>query len=393
MLPKMTFWKSITGTDIAFVDGGEGVDTITQIAAQFVIAGFVAGDVITVSGSTSNDGDYTIISVIAGTISVATDSLTAEDAEDLVTIDTEVITYNFGNCDAGSYKPNSTGLIIYLWNDKGGAGSDTATDVRISVRDIDGGEDKIWVKQCWFEIKSIGTGGDGGIDDDAMTAFVKVGLNHELCVGNIPKERYRKLYVRLHNPTDAEEQNISFQLRVKYQDSATDLVEVIMLHFQDVRAADDDYIHAAITGTGSEKEITDITNPDVPRNASIKTTAVAAPEGVVKLEGINTLGQSAEEGITIVAGSTVCGNVAWATLSKITIPAGVSASDTVTVGMSDKIGLITPVDNVDNVFKKKVNNIDESDEISGKVSKVYHTLDCATIVANEEITIWYIGRA
>jgi len=56
------------------------------------------------------------------------------------------------------------------------------------------------------------------------------------------------------------------------------------------------------------------------------------------------------------------------------------------------IGLITAIDNVDNVFKKKVNNEDKTSEISGNVSKTYHTLDCATIVANEDMTIWYIGR-
>jgi len=304
----------------------------------------------------------------------------------------EVTIIPFGDCDAGKFRPNANGLEIHLWNDKDGEGSDTMTSVRIAVRDPDGGADKVWTKQKWIEIKSNGVGGGDGIDDDAMTAFVKVGPNYNLCLGDIPKGRYRILFVRLHTPTDAEEQNISFQIKVKHLDSATDLVEVIMLHFQDVRAAKDDYIHAAITGTGSEKEITDIINPDVPRNASITTTAVAAPEGVVKLEGTNNLGQSAEEGITIEAGGTVCGNVAWATLSKITIPAGVSASDTVKVGISDKIGLITSIDNVDNVFKKKINNEDKSSEISGKVNKIYNTLDCATIAANAEITIWYIGR-
>ncbi|MBA7551033.1 hypothetical protein ES705_43566 [subsurface metagenome] len=306
---------------------------------------------------------------------------------------TEYTTHDFEDCDAGKFRPDVNGLEIHLWNDKLAEGSDTMTSVRIAVRDPDGGVDKVWTKQKWIEIKSNGVGGGDGIDDDAMTTFVKVGPNYNLCLGDIPKERYRKLFVRLHTPTDAEEQNISFQLKVKYQDSATDLIEVVMIHLQDVKAADDDYIHAAIPGTGEEQEITtDITNPDVPRNASIKTTAVATPSGIVKLDGINNLGQSASEEITIVAGSTVYGNVAWATLSKITIPAGVNASDTVTVGMSDKIGLITSIDNVDNVFKKKINNEDKSSEISSKVNKLYNTLDCATIIANAEITIWYIGR-
>ena len=75
---------TVNGTDIAFVDGGAGEDTITSVAEAF--GDFVAGDIITVAGSTSNDGDYTILSVVAGTINVATASLTAEVAGDDVTI-------------------------------------------------------------------------------------------------------------------------------------------------------------------------------------------------------------------------------------------------------------------------------------------------------------------
>lgn len=78
--------SKVTGIDIAFVDGGEGEDTITQVAAKFLENNLIAGDVITVSGSASNDGDHTIISVIAGTINVVTGSLTPEEAGALVTI-------------------------------------------------------------------------------------------------------------------------------------------------------------------------------------------------------------------------------------------------------------------------------------------------------------------
>lgn len=298
--------------------------------------------------------------------------------------------YDFGSCDAGGYKPDSAGLEIHLWNDKAEAGSDDMTSVRLSVRDADGNEDDIWTKQCWVEVKS--NGGTATVDD-AMTAFVKVGLNHELTLGDIQSGKYRRLYVRVHAPTDAIEGSITFQLRVKYQDSATDLTEVIEQHLQDVRAADDDYVHAAITGTGATNEVTTaITNPDVGRNTSIKTTNIATPSGIVIITGVNTQGASATDNITIVAGSTVYGNVAFVTISKITIPAGVSASDTVTIGISDKIGLITAIDNVNNVFKKKVNAIDESDEISGNVSITYNTLNCAVIGDYEDITIWFIGR-
>jgi hypothetical protein len=164
-------------------------------------------------------------------------------------------------------------------------------------------------------------------------------------------------------------------------------------HLQDVRAADDDYIHAAITGTGATLEVTTgITNPDKPRNTSVKTTNVSSPSGNVIIDGINTQGVADTDTIAIIAGSTAYGVVAFATISKVTLPAGVTVDDTVTIGISDKIGLILPVDSESDVYKKTVNSIDESDEISGNVDTTNNTLDCATIVDYEDVIIWFIGR-
>lgn len=160
-------------------------------------------------------------------------------------------------------------------------------------------------------------------------------------------------------------------------------------HFQDVRAATDDYIHAAIAGTGAEQEITTgITNPDVARNASIKTTNKNSPSGNVKITGINARGENASENISIIAGGIAYGNVAWATISKITLPAGLSSSDSVTVGISDKLGLSLAIVNASNIIKKKVDDIDKSSEISGNVDLTYDTIDCATIILHDDITIW-----
>ena len=164
-----------------------------------------------------------------------------------------------------------------------------------------------------------------------------------------------------------------------------------MQHMQDVRAADDDYIHAAITGTGATLEVTtEITNPDKPRNTSIKTTNSDTPSGNVIIDGINTRGSADTDTITIIAGSIAYGVVAFATISKITLPAGVSASDTVTIGISDIIGLILPIDSGSDVYKKTVNTVDET--IGENVSVTNNTLNCATIVDFEDITIWFIGR-
>jgi len=76
----------IDGTGIAFVDGGEGSDTITDTGSGFVTAGFAATDKIRVIGSASNDGDYQLTNAAAGTLTMATASLTAETASESVTI-------------------------------------------------------------------------------------------------------------------------------------------------------------------------------------------------------------------------------------------------------------------------------------------------------------------
>ncbi len=76
---------TMTDTSIAFVNSNP--DTITDSNNQFVSEGFLAGDMITVSGSTSNDGNYIVETVVAGTLTLsASDSLTAEGAAATVTI-------------------------------------------------------------------------------------------------------------------------------------------------------------------------------------------------------------------------------------------------------------------------------------------------------------------
>lgn len=165
------------------------------------------------------------------------------------------------------------------------------------------------------------------------------------------------------------------------------------IHFQDLRAADEDYVHGPEIGQGSEKEVTtEITNPDVPRNASVKTTNFASPSGTVKITGIDSKGENAEDNIIIKPNDIAYGVVAFATISIITIPAGVTLEDTVTIGISDKLGLGSSIIKEADIFKKKVNDKDKSTEISGNVDTVYDTLNCATIVTDMEVTIWFKGR-
>jgi len=78
-----------TASTIAFVDGGGGNDSITDSGAGFLTAGLVAGNRITISGSASNNITVVAISVVAGTIEVATGSLTTEGAGASVTLTAE----------------------------------------------------------------------------------------------------------------------------------------------------------------------------------------------------------------------------------------------------------------------------------------------------------------
>lgn len=81
-------WESLSasasGTGIAFVDGGGSSDTITDTASGF--GDFASGDKIRVIGSASNDGDYLLTAAVAGTLTVATGTLTAETATESITV-------------------------------------------------------------------------------------------------------------------------------------------------------------------------------------------------------------------------------------------------------------------------------------------------------------------
>jgi hypothetical protein len=73
--------RNIVASTISFTHNAESADTINDSESGFVTAGFVVGDKITVTGTTNNNGDYTIDSVVAGTITlISTDDLTTEVA-------------------------------------------------------------------------------------------------------------------------------------------------------------------------------------------------------------------------------------------------------------------------------------------------------------------------
>ncbi len=80
-------WRPIVSESITISFADTGPDTILDSGDGFVTAGIAAGFLYTVSGSGANDGNYTVDSVLAGTLTLASAAtLTAEGAGATVTI-------------------------------------------------------------------------------------------------------------------------------------------------------------------------------------------------------------------------------------------------------------------------------------------------------------------
>lgn len=115
-------------TTIAFVAGTPGsvAPTITDSAANFLNAGFAAGDTLHVTGSTLNNRNFTIGSVTAGTITlIMTDVLTSEAATPAITLHTGEPTWA-----SARFLTTGTRKIVYLgveYTYTGGEATDTLT--------------------------------------------------------------------------------------------------------------------------------------------------------------------------------------------------------------------------------------------------------------------------
>lgn len=125
--------------------------------------------------------------------------------------------------------------------------------------------------------------------------------------------------------------------------------------FMDIQAVTANYV-GSWAGTGAEQVISPgdpgwAAQPDIKRNLTVACTNNAAPSGDVVIAGVNAKGQTISETFTIVPGGTAVGNEAFATITTITIPAGVAAADTVDVGIGSKLGLSNIIYATADVYK------------------------------------------
>jgi len=149
-------------TTIAFSENTGLSDTITDSASGLLVAGFQAGDQITVSGSASNDGTYVIASVTAGTITLlGRNDLTTEAAGATVKIVAPKTVPDGISINIKAKKANTGDITI-------GYSSDTALNTGTGWMSLDANEsigvqaaniDNIWIDatvsgegvEVWFE--------------------------------------------------------------------------------------------------------------------------------------------------------------------------------------------------------------------------------------------------
>ena len=157
-------------------------------------------------------------------------------------------------------------------------------------------------------------------------------------------------------------------------------------HFMDVLPPVTLHVHAQMTGTGSEQNITTaLTNPDVPRNLVV-TFGAGAGTGDVVITGTLADGTTAQtENFTFAASTPVIGEKAFATVTQITIPNSMEGF-TVDVGLDNLLGLTNSVNAAGDVYKA---TLDGADVTVGTVNTTNNTVDCGTIAANSDYTFRY----
>lgn len=167
-------------------------------------------------------------------------------------------------------------------------------------------------------------------------------------------------------------------------------------HHIDVFAASDVHIRAAIIPDGLTH--TSVTSPDVPRNIMIRITNTdgANPQtpsgGNIVVHGINARGFAVFETLSVPATSIsagrtsdVFGVVAFARVTSIDYYPETNTNITVSVGISNRIGLGNSVYTSEDVFKVTRNGVC----IIRIVDPTNDTINLTTIIAGDDITIWH----
>lgn len=141
------------------------------------------------------------------------------------------------------------------------------------------------------------------------------------------------------------------------------------------------YIGGTIIATGFSG-----VQPGSPRTLRVVTTGTAT--GQVNFDGILATGDGFGESVLTTTVGTYEGLAAWATVSSITLPALGSISDTISVQVSSKLGLIGLISSTESLYKVTKNGLDIS-FAPYRVNPDFSTFDTQGIAANDQYILRY----
>jgi len=156
-------------------------------------------------------------------------------------------------------------------------------------------------------------------------------------------------------------------------------------------------VHAAVTlASGvTTTVITAITNPDCYRALSITGNQVGVA-GTVVITGKDRGGKVVTDRIAAKANSTIDGVIPMSEVLKIVFPARVSAGDTISIGISEKLGLYRPIEaSADLVLSERKASAASSftTEANGTISATYGTvIPTGGITAHDSFKLDYLTK-
>ncbi len=160
-------------------------------------------------------------------------------------------------------------------------------------------------------------------------------------------------------------------------------------------AAVDNVLAATTLEDGATTTITNnITNPDLPRCLQIKGNAGGIAGNVV-ITGTDIENKPLEETIVAHDADAVLGNKAFKTVTQIVLPARNAGGDTISVGLTDKLGLSNKL-SLNTVMLAFLNNVKEGIAPAVTVSSTVMAqntveLDNA-LVAGQKVDIYYMSE-
>ena len=172
----------------------------------------------------------------------------------------------------------------------------------------------------------------------------------------------------------------------KYVDIFMDVLAVSANHVVNAQACHADPTTLTV-GAGIAAQ------PDVPRTFSwTVNNAGGITAADITITGIDAKGNSITESFDLTGGLTGETNNAFATVSQVKIENQVNAAagDTITVGITDVLGLSNIISATDDVYKIKKNNADAV-VATAQANIAYDTYDMSVIglAVTDDFTIWY----